>query len=117
MSNRKRFCDLGGVFCRHAYTMNGEPSCRLIKGTLSGKEVCVRVAYLREKYRVPDWFIENDWQSRVLFMRGTSYEKDGNEIIIGVGGVVFNGKRLETQDEANNALGTLLPEWLIKRLF
>lgn len=104
------------MFCRHAYTIDDEPSCRLIEGTLSGKDVCVRVARQHEKQRVALWFEENGWQKRILFMRGVSYQKDGNELIIDSRGVIFNGKRLDTQDEIKSTLTPLLPKWLIETL-
>ena len=116
MPVRKRYCELGGMFCRHAYSMNGEPSCRLVEGTIRSKEVCVRIAHQREKQRVALWFGENGWQKRILFMRGVSYQKDDNELIIDSRGAIFNGKRLDREDESSNALTTLFPEWLIETL-
>ena len=116
MPDRKRYCELGGMFCRHAYTMNGEPSCRLIGASLRGKEECIKVVHQREKQRVALWFEENGWQKRILFMRGVSYQKDDNELIIDSRSVIFNGKRLNTEDEIKNTLTLLLPNWLIEML-
>ena len=96
--------------------MDGEPSCRLTEGTLSSKDVCVRVARQRDKQRVALWFEENGWQKRILFMRGVSYQKDDNELIIDSRSAIFNRKRLETQDEIKNTLTSLLPNWLIEML-
>ena len=104
------------MFCRHAYTMDGEPSCRLTEGTLSSKDVCVRVVRQRDKQRVALWFEENGWQKRILFMRGVSYQKDDNELIIDSRSAIFNGKRLDKQDESSNDLTTHFPEWLIEMI-
>ena len=116
MPDRKRYCELGGMFCRQAYAMDGEPSCRLTEGALSGKDMCVRVVHQREKQRVALWFEENGWQKRFLFMRGVSYQKDDIELIVDSRSVIFNRKRLETQDEIKNTLTSLLPNWLIEML-
>ena len=116
MPNRKRCCELGGMFCRHAYILNDEPSCRLIGESLRGKEECIKVAHQRKKQRVALWFEENGWQKRILFMRGVGYQKDGNELIIDSRSIIFNGKRLNTQDEISDTLTVLLTNWLIELL-
>lgn len=116
MPDRKRYCELGGMFCRHAYTRDSEPSCRLTEGALSGKDMCVRVAHQREKQRVARWFEKNGWQKRILFMRGVSYQKDGIELIIDSRSIVINGKRLDMQDGIKNTLASPLPIWLIEML-
>lgn len=116
MPDRKRYCELGGMYCRQAYTTDGKPSCRLIGGTLNNEEACVRVARQREKQRVALWFEENGWQKRLLFMRGVSYQKGENELIIDSRSIIFNGKRLNTQDEIRNTLISLLPNWLTEML-
>lgn len=104
------------MFCRQAYAMDGEPSCRLTEGTLSDKDVCIKVARQREKQRVALWFEENGWQKRILFMRGVSYQKDDNELVIDSRGAIFNGKRLDREDENCNALTTIFPEWLTEMI-
>lgn len=116
MPDRKRYCELAGMFCRQAYTMDGKPSCRLTEGTFSGKGVCVKDARQREKQRISLWFEENGWQKHILFMRGVSYQKGDNELIIDSRSIIFNGKRLNMQDEIKNLLTSLLPNWLIELL-
>lgn len=116
MPDRKKYCELAGMFCRQAYTMDGKPSCRLINGTLSDKDECIKVSCQHEKQRVSLWFEENGWQKHILFMRGVSYQKGDNELIIDSRSIIFNGKRLNMQDEIKNLLTSLLPNWLIELL-
>ena len=116
MSERKRFCKLGNLFCKQAYNISGKPYCRLLGGALDERVECVKTTRQHKQQRVDLWFEANGWQKRILFMRGVSYQKANNIIIRDAKGVIFNGMRLETRDELTDSLATILPNWIIEQL-
>lgn len=116
MPRRKRYCEFGDTYCKEALRVNGSPLCRL-QGPLEDGDECQKIVRQRQDERARKWLAENGWQRSILFMRGIGYSTEGHEIIRDARGVLYNGKRLLTKAEAEEALSAVLPDWLIERIF